>query len=297
MSKLIVAYENVFGVVAIFAILVVGVNGGTCREATLCCNGRDSSCVVQKAPINAIIEDLNDKPCYCDHACLKLGDCCEDFKQHCGVIDCTVSEWGVWSDCDTLCGTGIMSRTRKVINSPTNGGKHCPSLVQKRGCQGFKCHSHSDRRVQREMALLLPAELSKSRHENDTSDIRRNLRLRYSDSFKHNREHEYCVEFEVIKASKACRKIPPYNQLAEGDRVVIRCDLEAQQHETITTEITDNSSIQDDEPKAKFRCRGEGLPGRNTHWSALAVPSCRGKWLRLTVGQPKKCKESQFIFI
>lgn len=26
----------------------------------------------------------------------------------------------------------------------------------------------------------------------------------------------YCVEFEVIKASKACHKIPPYNQLAEG---------------------------------------------------------------------------------
>lgn len=41
-----------------------------------------------------------------------------------------------------------------------------------------------------ETALLLPAELSKSRHENDTVDIRRNLRLRYRDTFKHNREHE-----------------------------------------------------------------------------------------------------------
>lgn len=60
------------------------VTAGSCREAQLCCNGRDSSCVVQKAPINAIIEDLNDKPCYCDHACLKLGDCCTDFKDHCG---------------------------------------------------------------------------------------------------------------------------------------------------------------------------------------------------------------------
>lgn len=60
------------------------VAAGSCREAQLCCNGRDSSCVVQKAPINAIIEDLSDKPCYCDHACLKLGDCCDDFKDHCG---------------------------------------------------------------------------------------------------------------------------------------------------------------------------------------------------------------------
>lgn len=57
---------------------------GSCREAALCCTGRDSSCVVQKTQINAIVEDINEKPCYCDHACLKLGDCCDDFKTHCG---------------------------------------------------------------------------------------------------------------------------------------------------------------------------------------------------------------------
>lgn len=61
-----------------------GALAGSCRESKLCCPGRDSSCVVQKAPINAIIEDLSDKPCYCDHACLKLGDCCGDFKDACG---------------------------------------------------------------------------------------------------------------------------------------------------------------------------------------------------------------------
>lgn len=67
------------------AVTVPGASARTCREASLCCNGRDSSCVVQKAPLNSIIEDpINDKPCYCDHACLKLGDCCEDFKQFCG---------------------------------------------------------------------------------------------------------------------------------------------------------------------------------------------------------------------
>lgn len=43
----------------------------------------------------------------------------------------------------------MMTRTRKIENSPQNGGKHCPSLVQKRGCQGYKCHSHSDRRALR----------------------------------------------------------------------------------------------------------------------------------------------------
>ncbi|XP_046801937.1 uncharacterized protein LOC111681197 [Lucilia cuprina] len=68
----------------LFVHQMPSVLAGSCREAQLCCNGRDSSCVVQKAPINAIIEDLSDKPCYCDHACLKLGDCCSDFKDHCG---------------------------------------------------------------------------------------------------------------------------------------------------------------------------------------------------------------------
>lgn len=75
---------------------------GSCREAKLCCPGRDSSCVVQKAPINAIIEDLSDKPCYCDHACLKLGDCCTDFKEACG---------GKWNK-NIFSGTGIDAMQR-----------------------------------------------------------------------------------------------------------------------------------------------------------------------------------------
>lgn len=59
-------------------------NAGTCAETKLCCNGRDSACVVQKISPNAIIQTIDDKPCYCDHACLKLGDCCNDFKETCG---------------------------------------------------------------------------------------------------------------------------------------------------------------------------------------------------------------------
>jgi hypothetical protein len=72
-----------FGLLICVTLSVQKVRAGSFREATLCCNGRDSSCVVQNAPLNEIIEDLSDKPCYCDHACLKLGDCCDDFKTHC----------------------------------------------------------------------------------------------------------------------------------------------------------------------------------------------------------------------
>uniref|UniRef100_A0A1A9WAI0 Uncharacterized protein n=1 Tax=Glossina brevipalpis TaxID=37001 RepID=A0A1A9WAI0_9MUSC len=46
-----------------------------------------------------------------------------------------------------------------------------------------------------------------------------------------------------------------------------------------------------------YHCRGEGLPGRTTRWSALAAPSCRGKWLRLTLRTPKKCTHAQFIYV
>ncbi len=24
------------------------------------------------------------EPCYCDHGCLEVGDCCPDFKDYCG---------------------------------------------------------------------------------------------------------------------------------------------------------------------------------------------------------------------
>lgn len=77
---------NLLAAISILFFLSISgeVFAGSCREAKLCCTGRDSSCVVQKAPLNTIIDDLNDKPCYCDHACLKLGDCCSDFKEACG---------------------------------------------------------------------------------------------------------------------------------------------------------------------------------------------------------------------
>ncbi|KAG5673057.1 hypothetical protein PVAND_003134 [Polypedilum vanderplanki] len=220
-----------------------------------------------------------------------------------------------------------MSRTRSILRAPENGGKHCASLTQKRGCQGYRCNSAHERKALKETAMLLPSEYSKSRRENDTTDIRRNLKLRYSDSYKHNRDHEYCVEFEVIKATKACYKDPIYKQLAEGERVVVKCDLEAflphddkednnySENEFYSHRKGDNKNLENEtvedtfksqmssnkvsKSKNKYRCRGEGSTGRNTRFSAMAIPSCHGKWMRLTVGQPKKCThhDSQFIFV
>ena len=142
--------------------------------------------------------------------------------------------------------------------------------------------------------------------------------------------HRYCLDFEVLKVSKACHKLPMYNSLAVGDRVTIRCDLEALNKESSSSEneaegvgkeekfpriIEDedpakNSVLdyQDDagypskealkkRPIPKFRCRGEGAPGRNSRFGALASPSCHGKWVRLSLDRPTKCSDFQFIFV
>jgi len=63
-----------------------------------------------------------------------------------------------------------------------------------------------------------------------------------------------------------------------------------------TTTITTTTRIATVAPKT-YHCRGEGLTGRATHWSALPAPSCHGKWLRLTVGTPTRCSEAQFMFV
>lgn len=130
----------------------------------------------------------------------------------------------------------------------------------------------------------------------------------------------------MIKATKACYRDPIYKQLTEGERVVVKCDLEAflphdddkedkdavdeRENEVYSdsskNKYLENETVEDFKnvkvnktKQSKYRCRGEGSTGRNTRFSAMAIPSCHGKWMRLTVGQPKKCThlDSQFIFI
>lgn len=38
---------------------------------------------MQKARVNSIVEDLGDRACYCDSACLAVGDCCHDYADTC----------------------------------------------------------------------------------------------------------------------------------------------------------------------------------------------------------------------
>ncbi|KAI4455358.1 rpe-spondin [Holotrichia oblita] len=95
----------------------------------------------------------------------------------------------------------------------------------------------------------------------------------------------YCVEFEVLKASKACRKEQVFNALKEGERICVKCESEALRK------------------NLDWRCQGHGVAGRVTRWSAFSAPHCHGKWLRAQPEPSKECpakncpSNSTFIFV
>ncbi|XP_023211060.1 somatomedin-B and thrombospondin type-1 domain-containing protein-like [Centruroides sculpturatus] len=273
------------GIAFFVVVCLTGVSSqGSCRKAKLCCSGRDSSCVVQKAPVNAIIEDLSDKPCYCDHACLKVGDCCHDFKEACGVTDCEVSEWGRWSSCNVDCGTGFMSRERNIIQHPQNGGRHCPELIQKRGCLGTRCETKSVIKAHREMALILPSMYSQIRTANSTNDIRKNLRLRYPKDPAKESSKEYCIVFEVTKVRKACHHMEDEvsKVMTKGSQICVTCE-----HAAMRKHLG-------------YRCNGHGIHNKPTRWATLSNPQCHGRWIRKEKIDQCPCHEGgkpDFIFV
>uniref|UniRef100_A0A6Q2ZAA6 Spondin-1 n=1 Tax=Esox lucius TaxID=8010 RepID=A0A6Q2ZAA6_ESOLU len=76
---------------------------------------------------------------------LDLGECTEELDQvercmqpEC-PMDCMVSEWTEWSECNKSCGKGHTIRTRVVELEPQFGGEPCPETVQRKKCKIRKC--------------------------------------------------------------------------------------------------------------------------------------------------------------
>eukprot|EP00929_Paragymnodinium_shiwhaense_P041808 TRINITY_DN21711_c0_g1_i1.p1 TRINITY_DN21711_c0_g1~~TRINITY_DN21711_c0_g1_i1.p1 ORF type:complete len:1837 (-),score=319.72 TRINITY_DN21711_c0_g1_i1:105-5615(-) len=65
-------------------------------------------------------------------------------------VDCEMSAWTRWSDCDRTCGGGQHFRTRQIDVFPENGGQSCPSnLVETDGCSETPCSGDEDCEVGR----------------------------------------------------------------------------------------------------------------------------------------------------
>jgi len=62
---------------------------GSCSAAGHCCEGKDNGCrgvVVYSNSLrleNLLYGNVSKKSCFCDSACVRLGDCCADYRDHC----------------------------------------------------------------------------------------------------------------------------------------------------------------------------------------------------------------------
>ena len=85
-----------------------------------------------------VIKRCNNAPSSCNLNCKRIIEgLLERFPS---PQDCVVSDWTGWSPCSKKCGEGIQIRSRSVKYPPKEGGKPCPSLVEKRTCENKPCY-------------------------------------------------------------------------------------------------------------------------------------------------------------
>lgn len=54
-------------------------------------------------------------------------------------VDCVVSAFGAFGQCEALCGDGVQTQTRVITTPPANGGAACPSLTNSTACSQPAC--------------------------------------------------------------------------------------------------------------------------------------------------------------
>jgi len=117
------------------------------------------NCNEQSCPINCVVSDWGDWS-KCDKDCgggwsrrertittepQYGGDTCPSLTEDkpCNTqacpVDCVVSDWSNWSECDKECGGGNSIRTRIVLTEPQNGGAVCPVLIDSQPCNTQIC--------------------------------------------------------------------------------------------------------------------------------------------------------------
>lgn len=261
-------------------------NPRSCGEAEMCCPGQNNTCFVFGPRVD---RSTDSDRCYCDANCLIMGDCCMDYAHICKAQDCSVMEWSEWTECDNPCGYGTRRRTRSVTKYPENGGKHCPSLKQRRACVGFDeefCKQlnveHQAEELQ-EVGRILPLEYGvyRSMKKYDPwRGILKNLYERYFNEIF--TRATYCGRFKVKRSRKHCQDEEWALPLKENTTVCVECQPVAMNREI------------------GMRCYGHGVYRQVTNWKAVDVSHCHGEWEMVQEHRPCTCDaeiEPSYIFI
>ena len=94
-----------------------------------------------------INKNLQERDLFCWKKTTKL---CFSLFVFFPVMDCEVSDWSDWSECDVSCGIGTSVRSRSILRPESNGGAECPVLEEKKTCKASRC---SKRRLDQISAL------------------------------------------------------------------------------------------------------------------------------------------------
>ena len=81
---------------------------------------------------------VSTQPAYGGQSCPTLLESKQCNEQPCPV-DCIVSDWTEWTNCNKNCGGGTKIRTRNIIQQPQNGGNACPILTETEKCNEQPC--------------------------------------------------------------------------------------------------------------------------------------------------------------
>ncbi|KAM8867550.1 somatomedin-B and thrombospondin type-1 domain-containing protein [Synchiropus picturatus] len=241
-----------------------------CREAGLCCSGRETSCST-----TGWRSDRTYGTCFCDQACRSTMDCCHDYHTACPAVSCVVSGWSQWSGCSEPCRATIRRRSRTVQQGQVNGGNPCPHLEELAGCAEYwsqQGHCHN---------LLVPALITSGGYGNarkkrdipDSGDI-----------------SGYCIQFQLTSMTSGCQRSGgPHThwmqRLREGHQVCVECQPPA------LSAGHKHCAGDGEEPNSDNR-------SQSLQWQAVGNPQCRGVWRR--VGRQEACScptAHSFLFI
>lgn len=185
-------------------------------------------------------------------------------------LACSYSDWSLWSQCTSTCGSGTKSRQRALTHGSI---QYCSYTGQTKSCFGTACVLANDRRA-RARATLLPGKFSQHDVERGY-EVRSNLK-----NFTEEDNTElYCVKYEIMQASRQCKNDPELLALSRGETVCGLC----------TSKAVQGNEVQ---------CSGSGVLGRGTSWRMFLEPFCSGTWRMLQQMDECDCQERySFVFV